>query len=184
MIPVEEIKEKLEYLRKNEKYLNIFGSEGHKFELEPVADEQMVIDFETAVGCRLPEDYREFILKIGNGGIGPEYGFSGLFYEKGDDIERYKTPYNPDNFEWAHPFDTEAKQGIEYDFELITGAMFMYDSGCCISTYLIINSTEYHGELVVFGYCPIFHSGSFIDGYMSWLNHTVLDVEKITKLSN
>ncbi|MBL7814580.1 MAG: SMI1/KNR4 family protein [Saprospiraceae bacterium] len=173
MIPVEEIKEKLAYLRRKDKNYTIFGAEGHKYELEPVADEQMVIDFETAVGCRLPEDYREFILKVGNGGAGPEYGFSGLYYEKGDDIEQYKIPYNPNNFEWVLPSDTEAKQGIEYDFDLITGAMFMYDGGCGISTYLIINSIEYHGELVVFGYCPIFYGGHFLKEYMYWLNNAV-----------
>ncbi len=41
------------------------------YELNPVVPEDDILDFEDANCCRLPEKYREFLLKAGNGGVGP-----------------------------------------------------------------------------------------------------------------
>ncbi len=38
--------------------------------------EDQIVDFEITLGCRLPEDYRRFLLEIGNGGLGPGLGLT------------------------------------------------------------------------------------------------------------
>ncbi|MFM9369993.1 SMI1/KNR4 family protein [Streptomyces sp. Da 82-17] len=51
-----------------------FGSFGHGFELLPVLDEAQVAEIERQLGVRLPDEYRTFLLRVGAGGAGPDYG--------------------------------------------------------------------------------------------------------------
>lgn len=48
----------------------------HGFRLNPVASPEAVAAFEGRHGVSLPREYREFLLSVGNGGVGPG---SGLF---------------------------------------------------------------------------------------------------------
>lgn len=46
----------------------------HHFRLGPQLSEQKLLAFESQVGVRLPEEFRRFCLKAGDGGAGPSYG--------------------------------------------------------------------------------------------------------------
>jgi hypothetical protein len=46
----------------------------HRFSLLPPLGEQEVAAYEERNGVRLPEDYRLFITRLGNGGAGPYHG--------------------------------------------------------------------------------------------------------------
>lgn len=52
----------------------VFGANGHMFILNSALSEAEVIAFETRHKISLPSDYRDFLLRIGNGGAGPYYG--------------------------------------------------------------------------------------------------------------
>jgi len=52
----------------------LFGAGQHKFRLNPKLPDADVIAFEKLHNIRLPDDYREFLVNVGNGGAGPFYG--------------------------------------------------------------------------------------------------------------
>ena len=52
----------------------VFGANGHTFVVNATLSEAKISAFETQHRISLPNDYREFLLRIGNGGAGPYYG--------------------------------------------------------------------------------------------------------------
>ncbi|MFJ4989778.1 SMI1/KNR4 family protein [Streptomyces sp. NPDC088732] len=53
---------------------SVFGARGHGFRLGPVMEEEQLQALEEAVGVDLPTQYRGFLLQVGAGGAGPDYG--------------------------------------------------------------------------------------------------------------
>lgn len=53
---------------------SVFGARGHGFRLGPVMEEEQLRSLETALGVDLPAQYRSFLLQVGAGGAGPDYG--------------------------------------------------------------------------------------------------------------
>ncbi|MET7362167.1 SMI1/KNR4 family protein [Streptomyces sp. NPDC005562] len=51
-----------------------FKESGHEFELRPVLTEEQVDAVERQRGVRFPAEYRSFLLEVGAGGAGPDYG--------------------------------------------------------------------------------------------------------------
>ncbi len=104
------IQSKIEQLRQLDKNLTLFGSNRHKYNLNPKLSEDTLLNFEKTHNITLPEDYKEFLTKIGNGGVGPAYGLetfeNGLF----DDLD-YKRPnslLNPSkHFPHTKPWNEE-----------------------------------------------------------------------------
>ncbi len=68
---IKSLKSRLEELRSIDKNLNIFGTSEHKYFLNDPVSESTVSAFERRFDITLPEDYRNFLLLVGNGGAGP-----------------------------------------------------------------------------------------------------------------
>ena len=68
------IKRDLEKLRTAEVLPDIFGANEHKYIVNPPLSEAVVIEFEAKHAIQLPQDYRCFLIEVGNGGAGPYYG--------------------------------------------------------------------------------------------------------------
>jgi hypothetical protein len=64
----------LERLSTSEVTVGVFGEEAHSYQLNAPLTEDEVSEFETEHNACLPGDYRQFLIRIGNGGAGPYYG--------------------------------------------------------------------------------------------------------------
>lgn len=72
----------------------VFGADGHGFEVLPPLGEAALAQAEDQFGVRLPEDYRTFLAAVSAGGAGPFYGLfplarttSGAWGWRGDGAE-------------------------------------------------------------------------------------------------
>jgi hypothetical protein len=80
---------------KRDRKLEVFGAEKHKYRPKKVSVDE-IKEFELVIGCDLPGDYREFLLKIGSG-VGPYYGlwsFDEIREELNSIYEDYEDEYN------------------------------------------------------------------------------------------
>ncbi|TQV77183.1 SMI1/KNR4 family protein [Aliikangiella marina] len=71
---MKELKLKLEELKKEDKHFKNFGSSSHEYQLNDTLSEIEFREIESKYGCVFPDEYREFITLVGNGGAGPCYG--------------------------------------------------------------------------------------------------------------
>jgi hypothetical protein len=74
----ESIRKRLELLRSATVKPDVFGWGAHGFKANPPVTESRLHEFESRRGVQLPEDYRGFLLNVGNGGAGPHYGLFAL----------------------------------------------------------------------------------------------------------
>ncbi|MFM2060427.1 MAG: hypothetical protein RLZZ507_97 [Cyanobacteriota bacterium] len=72
----QEIRQKLALMQEKDPrfYHAVFGSQKHKYRLNPCLTKAEIIAFEERYQIKLPEDYRDFLMYVGNGGAGPHYG--------------------------------------------------------------------------------------------------------------
>ncbi len=68
----------LDRLRSVDTNFRIFGSKEHRYHLGPILSDAELSIFESSNRIQLPNDYRQFLSTIGNGGAGPFYGLASL----------------------------------------------------------------------------------------------------------
>lgn len=73
---IESVQEKLERLRLKDATFARFGAFKHQYQLGAPLSKQELADAERWYQIQLPQDYREFLLYLGNGGAGPGYGLN------------------------------------------------------------------------------------------------------------
>ncbi len=57
-----------------DKHFELFGSDTHRYKLNPAISDKFVYDIEDTYGFTLPKDYFRFITEIGDGGACEDYG--------------------------------------------------------------------------------------------------------------
>jgi len=142
---------------------NIFGVTNHQYKLNPPVPAAELDAFEAAWGVRLPDDYRYFVMEIGNGGAGPGYGLYPLGLE-GIDKTTQLGPLRPAIAEnLARPFphakrwNTDApdygdQEEVERRIEeneadyvkddWVRGAFPISNQGCGIIIYLVVSGPQ------------------------------------------
>ena len=54
----------------------VHGAQDHKYHMDPPVPLELIGAWENANGVSLPTDYREFLLRVGNGPCGPGFGLN------------------------------------------------------------------------------------------------------------
>jgi hypothetical protein len=126
-----------------------FGSDLHRYELKPPASEEVLEAFEREHRIALPEDYRLFLSRAGNGGAGPYYGILPLedWDAKGmDDIEGLLSRPSPLRPGMPAGVPWEEALGCAWE-ELYQGALAVCHQGCAYYALLIVTG-DYRGRIV------------------------------------
>lgn len=157
------LKTKLSYLKQQDKKQVIFGSRQHHYQPGSPLSELALSEFETKHNLQLPEDYRQFLSSVGNGGAGPFYGLLPLsdHDEEGNRI----------NYQHAFPYTRkaplrmhEAYEGIQQKMEGLgeeeqeelhevllekivdsvhSGIIYLCHEGCGMYSVLVVKGEEY-----------------------------------------
>lgn len=138
---VKRIVEKLAQVRA--RGLSCFGSDSHRFALNPPLPETDLQAFEAGHGVRLPDDYRAFLLHAGNGGAGPYYGIFPL--NKWADFADWKCEDISDDYLARTSL---LVRGMKWppsrldDFDdlcVYQGTLSLGSRGCTLATLLVIS---------------------------------------------
>jgi HEAT repeat protein len=126
--------------------LACFGSEKHRFRLNPRLDEAALRRFETAHGIELPADYRAFLQHAGNGGAGPYYGIYPL--GRWNDFASWVLDLVPDNvLSSPSPLQPGCNEGLETESDVgrlaaCQGTLSIGTQGCTYATQLIVSGPQ------------------------------------------
>lgn len=192
----ERIKADLEHLRTSQPYA--FGAEAHDCLVNPPLTESEVQAFEKKHNVTLPKDYRQFLLVVGNGGVGPEYGLFKLgemddgfthsqWHENNGFIGTLAQPF-PHITAWndltgeleESDFEDEADEAQHEAFEErywnpvnVNGAVPICHLGCALRLWLIITGPEagnvwYDGRVDREGLRPLVDARSNRVSFYRW----------------
>lgn len=177
----------------------VFGATGHRYRLGRTLDEVAVRAFEVQHGIVLPPDYREFLLRAGNGGAGPYYGVFRLgeaddghghaVWQAGTFVGDPGKPF-PHRDAWnLSDAEIEGLRSNEDDEQILArywvpvdGAIPICHEGCALRVWLVVTGSEaghvWRDATADFeGWSPILDStrarATFGSWYSDWLTGTL-----------
>ena len=196
---IQRIKKKLILAKNADKDLKVFGAASHQYTLGETVSTDEILSFENEYNVVLPEDYKAFLLHIGNGGIsyansaaGPGYGIyplgknvNELIYENDkqylkEDCKLY--PEMTDEF-WAdlnkniEEDDDIATEDFEVELGKIFSGLLPVGTQGCTYYYALVLNGEFKGRIVNVDserQKPYFaFESSFLDWYERWLDQVI-----------
>lgn len=144
-----------------------FGVEAHNYELNSPISDKKLRELEKKFKISLPEEYRSFLLNVGNGGAGPSYGLysiEGALTGICPTYNRY--PSGKAGIEITKDFirPDQVKEG-EYPDDY--GMLILCQHGCALDDFLILNGSE----------------RAFVWEYVEWVGHHVPLLKKMPDIS-
>jgi hypothetical protein len=145
----QQLKDKLNKLKELDKNCEVFGSDLHKYTLNSCLSLAEVSNVESKCNIILPDDYREFLLELGNGGAGPGYGLLEINIEKlivdASQCNSLSQPFLLTK-EWNNLDLPQVSDGsgvnTYFDPKFIHGTIAIAHYGCGIQARLIITGEE------------------------------------------
>ncbi|MDF1699393.1 MAG: SMI1/KNR4 family protein [Saprospiraceae bacterium] len=204
---IEQIGVKIQELKNLDKRYSTFGSSRHKYELNRPVSESEILFFEKRNSIQFPNEYRNFIKRIGNGGAGPYYGLERIergkyadldLGDRGEEIDLsqpfpFKEKWNLDNEQFTDEngeFRHDLKDKEYYKPDWSNGMLRIANFGCGVSINLIVNGEEF-GNIWVDDRCNgqgilPFQSNNkkriqFLDWYEQWLDDSLKPFHRIKK---
>lgn len=196
---IERIKKKLILAKNADKDLKVFGASSHQYTLGETVSKDDIISFENEYSLVLPEDYKAFLLDIGNGGVsyansaaGSGYGIYPFGKNVDEFISENTKQYLKEDCklypEMTDEFWSDLNKNIEEDddistedFEVELGKIFsgllpIGTQGCTYYYALVLNG-EFKGRVVnvdVEREKPYFaFESNFLDWYERWLDQVI-----------
>lgn len=184
---MEILRQLLAQLRTADTSLNLDLASKHLYQLNPCLTEDEVQAFESQCNITLPDDYRQFLLELGNGGVGPGFGMLKL-PSKNPDCYCLDKP-----FPYERPADMILENG-ELKFD---GTLPLAEYGCGMVALLVITGKQRGklwfttGEDGIFPLgkklCGFLHAGlngyieaeeavSFSEWYRDWLVNSLAEL--------
>jgi hypothetical protein len=161
------ILESLRKLQASSEGTRVFGANAHGYEVHEPLTEHEVEMFERKHRVTLPEDYRSFLIHVGNGGAGPAYGifrlgemdddFDYTQWEENDDFVGVLSEPFPHTKAWndlkGEPdYDLQDEDELDrqleafekkyYDTKHVNGAIPICHIGCALRRWLVITGPE------------------------------------------
>jgi len=128
---IRRIKEKFPRLKNADGHFSYWGAHRHRYQLQPPLPAATLRALEAHYGVRLPDDYFDFVVRIGEAGAGPSYGIESV----------RKVCY--DGMAKPFPFDGTAGPDAAYDLqEDAAGCIRLAQHGCGSDAYLVISGSE------------------------------------------
>jgi hypothetical protein len=169
-----EVVGRLDFMRHTDPGFTRFGAAAHRYSLNPPLAESEVTAFEARHGLSLPEDYRAFLLQVGDGGAGPYYGLfrldrSHLPAQDGEDLlPGFLAGAFPHERSWNELGDGSPKAEKEYfDPAHIRGSLKLSHQGCGYMVRLVLNGPQ-RGTLWEDGRCSDMGITPFAPGFAAW----------------
>lgn len=127
----------LAQLRERDPDLKRFGASHHRYALNPVLPPEKILAFEARYEILLPDEYRRFLLTIGDGGAGPCYGILSLEEAK---RELFAGPSEPSlSRPFIPPQTMDAAKRMDYPAD---GILPLAEIGCGSIFILIVTGSE------------------------------------------
>jgi hypothetical protein len=128
---IELIRARLQEFKRQDPNLEAHGASSHEYELNAPLDEAIVEAWELQNKIRLPNEYRDFITHVGNGGAGCDYGL----YPFQDGLAR---PEN-DEYSWY----VSCPREVLY----VGGSVLVISTAGCGYDYGIVIGGQFHGTI-------------------------------------
>jgi len=162
-----------------------FGVKRHQYKLRSPIEKAELQKLESQFQIKLPDDYRQFILNIGDGGSGPSYGLYSLRGALTGKDRTYKYPGYKMGKEITEDFIRPDE--LAEDEWSVSGLLILCQHGCANDDFLVINGKErgYVWELVEWaGYIPLLKNPPQIPSGegLSEPERNKLDMEWVNKL--
>jgi hypothetical protein len=195
----EDLKRRIDQLRRDDPEFTVYNSRAHKYRIAPVIKEAELLKFELQNRIELPKEYRDYILLVGNGGAGPciECGLLPLNANK-DHGGLLALPF-PFSESWCPLCSSLTVDDILQQTNANSpkeGSLFIGGHGCSLRIHLIITGAM-RGQIWIddFGsdngiwaegdYCPCFFCDetefkaaatkrryTFYDWYDNWIDES------------
>lgn len=168
-----EVVEHLDFMRRTDPGLTRFGAAAHRYSLNPPLAESEVTAFEARYGLSLPEDYRDFLLEVGDGGAGPFYGLyrldrSDLGPRDDEDLlPGFLAGSFPHDRSWNSDYDSPEGEEEYFDPAHIRGSLNLSHQGCGYMVRLVLNGPQ-RGTLWEDGRCSDMGITPFAPGFAAW----------------
>ncbi|HEU4559460.1 MAG TPA: hypothetical protein VFS20_16495 [Longimicrobium sp.] len=186
---LDRIAEKLR--RAREQGLQPSGFSGHGMRSEPPLAPETMAAAEAMIGVELPEEYRAFVTRLGDGGAGPGYGmFSlpvalreseidvdpGLLRAPFPHVEYYNPAKDPEVIAFWRRMDAVGGNDEEEELHVArerSGTLVLSDEGCGHLHFLVVTGPA-RGTMWIDsrgsdqGFIPL--NATFLEWYERWLD--------------